>query len=381
MKPVLPLLLFILIPVSGCIERFYPDIKDYENMLVVEGSITQEHKPYQFYLSHSFPFDDYRAEKESGAIVEIEDNDGNKFPCHEKKKGLYESSPDEFTGRAGKSYRLHITTRDGLHYASDWVTMRSTPEIDSVFYEYREGDLRADYTRLQGIQIYVNTHDPSNKTFYYRWRYTETWEFHVPYTSLVKPNADVCWRTDSSRNIYIASTIGLSSNLLKRQPVVFIDNSSNRLAIAYSILIRQYSLNDQGYQFYKTLVDNNQATGTLFDTPPSQAAGNIYCTTDNRIPVFGFFDASEVKTHRLSVKRENLPGSFYTTNGYDFCRLVEIPEQDKEQLNLYYRQGYQYYLRYFNSQLDKWMVILVSEANCIDCTIDGTNVKPSFWPY
>jgi len=157
MKPVLPLLLFILIPVSGCIERFYPDIKDYENMLVVEGSITQEHKPYQFYLSHSFPFDDYRAEKESGAIVEIEDNDGNKFPCHEKKKGLYESSPDEFTGRAGKSYRLHITTRDGLHYASDWVTMRSTPEIDSVFYEYREGDLRADYTRLQGIQIYVNT--------------------------------------------------------------------------------------------------------------------------------------------------------------------------------------------------------------------------------
>lgn len=381
MRHYLPIL-YLLCSVSftGCIEPFYPDIQNYENMLVVEGSITQEQKSHQFFLSHSFPYDDYRAEKETGAIVEIEDNDGNRYFCREVKKGLYESSPGEFTGQVGKSYRLHITTKNGLKYASEWVKMRYTPDIDSVYYVYQEGELRSDYTRQQGIMIYLDTHDPQNKTFYYRWKYSETWEFHVPYTSLIKPNADVCWKTDSSRAIYVASTIGLSQSLIYRQPLVLIDNTSNRLAIAYSILVKQYALDDKAYLFHKTLLENNQATGSLFDIPPSQAAGNISCVTDGRIPVFGYFDASEVKTYRLFVRRSELPGSFYTTNGYDYCRLVEIPEQDKEQLAVFYRQGYQYYLRYFNSQLDKWMVILVSEANCIDCTIDGTNIKPKFWP-
>jgi hypothetical protein len=116
-------------------------------------------------LSHSFPFDDYRAEKESGAIVEIEDNEGNKFPCHEKKKGLYESSPEDFTGKTGKSYRLHITTSNGQHYMSDGLLCAPHLKIDSVYFEYKEVELQTDYTRLQGIQFYINTHDPLNKTF------------------------------------------------------------------------------------------------------------------------------------------------------------------------------------------------------------------------
>ena len=64
---------------------------------------------------------------------------------------------------------MHITTKNGKEYASDYSVVRTTPEIDSISWLRDNG----------GVRIYINTHDDQNKTKYYRWSYSETWEFHA----------------------------------------------------------------------------------------------------------------------------------------------------------------------------------------------------------
>ena len=44
----------------SCVEPFYPEIEAYENILVVDGSITDENRPYLVKLSRSFSYGEYK---------------------------------------------------------------------------------------------------------------------------------------------------------------------------------------------------------------------------------------------------------------------------------------------------------------------------------
>ena len=72
-------------------------------------------------------------------------------------------------------YRLKITTANGKEYLSDYMVAKKTPPIDSL--EFRQEE--------KGVQIYVNTHDDSNNTRYYRWDFDETWEIWSYYYSVL----------------------------------------------------------------------------------------------------------------------------------------------------------------------------------------------------
>ncbi|MCK5461651.1 MAG: DUF4249 family protein, partial [Bacteroidales bacterium] len=45
----------------ACIETFYPDIEEYENILVVDGMVTDENKPCLVRLSRTFSYEDFNA--------------------------------------------------------------------------------------------------------------------------------------------------------------------------------------------------------------------------------------------------------------------------------------------------------------------------------
>ena len=75
-----------------------------------------------------------------------------------------------------QEYRLRITTSNGKEYLSDYVIAKKTPLIDSL--GFRQED--------KGVQVYVNAHDDSNNTRYYRWDFDETWEIKSYYYSLFK---------------------------------------------------------------------------------------------------------------------------------------------------------------------------------------------------
>ena len=72
-----------------------------------------------------------------------------------------------------------MSTDDGGSYVSEAVKVLKTPAIDSLHVGIRS-QVGVDNENEQSVVIYVDTHDPDNNTWYYRWEWEQTWEVLVP---------------------------------------------------------------------------------------------------------------------------------------------------------------------------------------------------------
>ena len=161
------ILLINLLP--GCVQKFQPNIPSpVTGYLVVEGIINFG-GPATVSLSRTTLISDTSLIHETGASIQVEGKDNSIFPFTEISNGVY--GTNQLPLNASQLYRLDIKTKDGKQYLSDYVPAKTTPAIDSINWK----------ATTDGVQIFLNTHDPSNNTIYYKWDYEETWEFHSQY--------------------------------------------------------------------------------------------------------------------------------------------------------------------------------------------------------
>jgi len=383
---------FISLFMSMCIEHFDPPLGDFEDLLVIEGLITNSAEPQKVMISRSSRIDTTHFIPENSANVRIIDDLGNEYQLLQIGDGEYQAS-SEFQGTTGRTYQLFVTTEKGEIIQSDPVTMLSVPRIDSISWEISsrfndEGDL------MDGVQIYVNTHDPNNETWNYRWQWEETWEFNTRYRSELQwdPNGTVeprpeniytCWSTVKSQNIHIGSSDNLATDIISSEPIRYVSSSeSNRLNVKYSILVKQYALSESAWYYYKQLGKMNQELGSLFAPQPTPVTGNLINITDPGIPVLGYFDASEVNEKRIFISRKEELGEMQEYSGYKSCfndilTFFFIPGYTP------YVQGYAFErahnpLRLFYIDVSP-IGFYYSTIECSDCRLYGTNKKPVFW--
>ena len=366
------LVLMILLLPGACIESFDPDIEKYENILVVEGIITDKKEVYTVRLSRTLKFNENRPIMVTGALVEVLDDLGNLFTFTESSDGIYTSDTSSFVGVPGRSYMLMIQTDDGSNYASSSDLLKAAPPIDSVFHSYKEISLPGNEL-LQGIEIFLDTNDPQDETRFYRWEWIETWEFSVPYTKLGYEAREFCWASAPSDQIVIASTMQLSSDVVNDQLLYFVNNRSNRLLKTYSTLIRQYALTENTYSFWRKIELLSEHTGSLFDPPPASVTGNVSNINIPNEPVLGFFQVSGVAEKRLFFKHEELPSLFRAPTEYEFCSTVDVVGPGET----YIQKGWIVMLRYLDLGIEH--TILINYAACYDCTARGSNRRPDYW--
>lgn len=371
---------------SRCIEPFDPPRGNFDDLLVVEGLITDAAGPQMIRLTRSFPLDTTQYLPEEGATVKILDDLGNEYQLQDAGNGEYYTPWPGFQGQTGQTYQLLITTSGGALIQSDPVIMKKTPGIDSVSWEV-VSTLNDEGEQIPGVQIYVSTHDPENQTWNYRWNWEETWEFTAPYHSFyqwapngmveVRPeNIYTCWSTATSGEILIESSSKLADDIIFRYPLHYVSSlASNRLSKKYSILVKQYALSDAAWFFWQQMEKMNQNMGTLFAPQPTAVTGNLYSVSAPGTPVLGYFDASGVKEQRIFITREDLE-DMDAYSGYHGCQrdtllFAEIPDYP--------------YKRYYNPidehMNDMGIVIgyFISTLECTDCTLHGVNKKPDFW--
>jgi hypothetical protein len=367
--------IFIIIGFNQCREPFSPDISKYENLLVVDGLITDQAGPHTVRLARSFSFDESFPEPEEGAVIFVMDEEERVHPFLEDRPGTYLSEAD-FRGSAGKKYRLIIQTLGGESYESEWVELKSVPEIDSVTYAWEERPT-ADMDQNQyGMHIRVNTHDETGATRYYRWEWIETWEFITPMKSSFYLNEERCWKTTRSSQISIGTTEQLREDIVTDQSLYFVSTESNKLRIKYSALVRQFSLSQEAYSYWKNLEDINQNTGSLFDPTPSAVTGNMYNPGQPDVPVLGIFQASSVREKRIFIEREELPRFIDVPSGYSSCEFFETA--DSAEIVYYFDHGFPFADQYMDGET-LYYIFSNSEA-CFRCTLAGTNEEPDFWP-
>jgi hypothetical protein len=233
----------ILVNADSCIINYVPDIGDYEDVLVVEGSITDQPGINTIKISKSQPLWKKLYPKPlSGCRVSISNDLGQTYSLKETATlGIYITDPAGFRGVPGREYTLHIRTTlesVNLSYESLPMKMIPVPPIDSIYYEKK---IFAQSTQpVEGCNIYLNAYDPSNNCRYYRWEYSETWEFHLPFNF---PNK-VCWISNNPEEILIKNASLLAEASIIRHPVLSITNPVDRLIVKYSILVNQFSLNE-----------------------------------------------------------------------------------------------------------------------------------------
>jgi Domain of unknown function (DUF4249) len=314
-----------------------------------------------------------RAVPELNAILTIEASGGGSYGLQEAGNGNY--SIDHLNLGISETYRLRIITANGNNYLSDYVPAKQAPPIDSLNWK-QEND----------ASIYISTHDPTNNTRYYRWDFIETWNYlsllsspwgvknGMVFAMDTTNQTDSCWRTANSTNIILASSITLSADIISHFTVAIVPQNDEKISNRYSILVRQYALTADAYQFQLRLQKNTQQLGNLFDPQPSQLNGNIHSLANPDETVIGYISAGSVQEKRIFIGNEELHNWHYIQNAID-CQTLTVPIDSVNALIFDYPDS-SYSTYYF--LMSGPMVI--AKKPCLDCTRwGGTNKRPSFW--
>lgn len=369
--------LFFLVLLSlmiGCRKEYEPSvIKANNRFLVFEGVInTGANAVTTITLSRTrniydtLPFD-----PELSAKAFIETEGGPSYPLQEQGLGNYSSANLNLS--PAFNYRIKIATADGNEYVSDYVPVKQTPPIDSVSWE-QDAD---------GVELFVNTHDPTNETTYYRWEYIETWEYHAFFdTNLGFRNNQIyfkdsselvskCWSHLASTEILIGSSAKLNEDVISHAPITAIPRHEEKLIERYSILVKQYALTKEAYEHWEILQKNKRQRGTIFDAQPAQLTENIHCVTNPAEPVIGWVSASSIEEKRIFIRNSSVApwGRGATGVACDVYFIdpanAALHLNDPNNAPAYFRQG----------------ALAITRPRCVDCRLNGQGqpVKPPFW--
>ena len=304
MKNIQQIILFsFLLLLNSCIVQFIPETDEDKELLVVEGLITDQPGANTVKLSKSLPLGRKNVAKPlKGCIVKISDDMGNAYSLKETVAGIYVTDPAKFQGIIGRWYTLHINTNtsyNNLNYESFPMELKPVPKIDSIYYEkkiIREKDEISQ--AVEDCQVYLNTHDPANNCKFYRWEYSETWEFRLPYDVTSR----VCWLSNNSDRINVKNTSVFEEDRINRYPLNFISNTTDRLRVKYSMLVNQYSLNEDEYLYWEKLQNIAEQVGGLYDITPAAIPSNVWCLEDPNEKVLGYFSVSARSSKRIFIK-------------------------------------------------------------------------------
>ncbi|HEY4110306.1 DUF4249 domain-containing protein [Puia sp.] len=372
------LMVTLLVVVIRCKQVYAPPaIKATNNYLVVDGFInTGANAVSSINLNRTRGLNDSTPSgiPELHAKISIVASGGAGYPLTDTAgNGTYTSAPLNLD--INQRYSLEITTSDGRKYASDAVSCKRTPPIDSVYWR-QPGDLT----------IYATTHDPANNTRYYRFDYLETWEHDANLqTPWIVVNGRItaadsltqrsqCWTTVPSGNVLLANSTALSTDVINGFALTTIPYGDTRFNIKYTILVRDYALSEDAYNYWLLVQKTSDNLGTLFDLQPTQLLGNIHCTSNPSEAVIGYLSATSVQEQRIFIYRYYLNSWPHNDLTYG-CDSISIPKNPADAL-IYTYPDTLYAPWYF---ITNGPLVLASRI-CLDCTLfGGSNKRPSFW--
>ena len=367
----------------SCKKEFTPTgaLAGTDKFLVIDGFINAGNDSTFIKLSNTQKIDTLnKVAPVTGATLTVESDANNSFALTEVRPGTYAAPPTALN--IAQKYRLRVKTADGKEYLSDFVVVKNAPAVDSVGFNAL-GD---------GVHIYANAHDATNNTKYYRYDFTEAWQFHANlFSSYAIPDKYYCYGNDVSSSITIANTAKLSSDVIYQAPIATVPSSSEKLEIKYSILVKQYALTSDAYSFWQNLEKNTNNIGGIFDAQPSLNQTNYHNTANPAELVVGYLSVGSYSSKRIFISAGQLPGTYKVNNGLS-CPIDTA---------YYFHSPYYFYNPPYYSvdlsgvypgyvAIDRSYIspqgpfgapnyLTYTRTECANCTIRGTQVKPPFW--
>ncbi len=370
------MLMFLLSSLYSCIDKFWPEIDKYEDVLVVDGLLTNGTDTTVVKLSMSSSVKNGKFVPVVGSNMYIIDESQTEIHLTETEPGIYKVLENNFTGHVGSSYQLLITLANGKKYESDICSMQAASPIDSVYGLIEKHQVPNTNDYIEGIQFYIDNHGNNNDTSYYLWNLQQSFEykssFNINYIwtgtyfdPYPKPDSlRTCWHTSPVPNIFSFTTKYLDGSVIKNLPLNFVSTYSKRLSIRYSLYIKQLSISVSAFTFWNAM-QQQDVQASLYSQQPIQIKGNIHNTADPGEPVLGYFTVAGVSTKRIFIDRP--PLVFY----YDKC----APDYDGMRF-IRFEPGPIYI-----TEIDGTRAMGNTES-CFDCRLEGGLITPPyFWEY
>jgi len=403
-KTVITLLALLLL--TNCIDPYNPKLTGYASVLVVDGLITDANTSYTVKLSRTFQDQNSTPSGVTDAMVSISDDIGNSIFLSNKGSGVYKTDSLAFKAISGRTYILHVNTKEGEEYESDPCVMQTVPEIDRIYFSSDQQLINNGSASLDGISIYLDSKAGDNN-LYYRWAFEETWKFKVPSPkkydykmadssfTAVADIKEYCWKDKKSDDILISSNLSGQSGPMKKVPVNFIaSDQSDRLLIQYSILVNQYSISKKEYDFWNNLKQINESGGDIFAKQPFTVISNIRNINNPAERVLGYFQVSAVSQKRIYISYGEIAGFNLPLYKYPCVEFIKEPNDYPNAFmappptwnDLYsmfcVTSDYYFVEPIFSSAAggkNNISKMVFARPECANCELNGTRKKPDFW--
>ena len=307
-------ILFILILLSSCIEEFplETDIPNAEP--VIEGLVADQPGDSFVRISSKlglFGIQEDPSDLVSNAQVMVIAGGDNEIAFGEVSTGLYKPSDVLFAGTTGETYQLFITLSDGRFYQSETEVLNPGVGIDSIFAIFKEQTI-PNTDQLSGEHrffVEVVKQVPGQDVFF------RTQSFGIaqvaayidpPPPSCPPRCTEICYsfRRPVNRKIVLGTTQGSSQDKVTLQAAVETYDFHSR----YYLEVKTFSLSQQGYQFWKSLAQQQEIEGTIFDPPVTEIRGNNVYEVSTNQEIIGYFGASQISTDSLMIDRAESAG-------------------------------------------------------------------------
>ncbi len=372
-------LLSFTLALGACVDEYWPEITDYENLLVVDGIMTNNDDTTTIYLSRSSSLDYSIFNPVQNANVSIVSDHGTTGFLWEREPGEYLLTDPSFERKLGKSYNLSIILEDGSAYESGFCLMSEPDPIDSIYTEIEyQNSSNPEYVP-QGLRYYIDNHSVVHDTSNYLWRIWQTYKYKASFTldflwegqfvEVEDPDSLMyCFRTRKVHEIFTYSNKYLDEPRLISYPLVFTSTETKILSIRCRTLVEQINISNEDYTFWEALRKQEENQGSLYSHHPIQVKGNITNINDKSEVVLGNFTVGGSSFKSMYVNRPTKLNFYYTICDPDFDGMMFIYDFGPETWPV------------FVTDIPGQGMALGATEFCFDCRLEGGSLTPpDFW--
>jgi Domain of unknown function (DUF4249) len=314
---------------SNCVDEIKINTNDFNQKLIVEGSISNEPGPYKIQLTYSLPYTETVVNPSiGGAQVTLFEVGGVSVPMKETTQGNYRTDSTALVGKVGKSYFVKIRLPNGRIFESKPEKILPPIPIDTFKVSFQPG-----YKTLTPFSLTVRTKDPEEKGNYYRWKWT-----HYEILELCRNTYTIndfgrfnykqyccekCWAIEKCDGCIDIASDGLVNGKYIEQLVGRLPFESKN---PYFIILEQHAISKENFDFWNVVSSQINNSGGIFDKAPAQVQGNFSNVADSTEQVLGYFSSIGISKKAIYVPRdvpyqpnENVPPANFTETFLPDC--------------------------------------------------------------
>jgi len=297
----------------SCLEKIdLPPAPGVEEALVIQGSIIKSTPSVIFVLiSELFNFNSNTLKPVNAKLVEIIDENGVSIRIPEAGLGRYRMDiPDDypdFSVEFGKSYQLHVETRDGREYITNYEPLYEVPKPDSLTLNVftasvRDSDGSLTTKEKLRVAVYTTTDVPGMEE-----RARLKWGVERTYRVTDSPpstfdSVKVCYLTENVVGTNLQVVDGNESTSGRVDDYTLYESTiTSAFGEGAYVHVYQQAVSPGAYEYWRQVKLLIERSGNMFEPPAGTISTNLKNEKDPDDAVFGYFYCYTQDTIRLYI--------------------------------------------------------------------------------